>query len=681
MYEKIPDGKIIDIQGLECCLPPEGYVFNILTKKIEYRGIYKRSEVKAEQFWKRFEFPFWYKEVLKEWDSYDKSKKDEDPDFYNEKLEEYKKQEWDRRLNGFWFYNYGVPVYITGLYYFYLQWWSIDIGYPKFRIPDLEKFYFMQYCIEDPKCLGGLEVTKRRFGKSFVAGCFVTEYPSRTKMANGGIQSKTGSDAKKFFSKTVVNPFRRLPKFFRPEYDESLGVNPKSELRFQKTNVRGKNANKNVDKDELGSLIDWATSDKVAYDGQKLHRYVGDEEAKTVEVDVYDRHEVVRYCLKDDEGNIIGKAWYTTTVEKLDSDKNGVQDAFKLLWKESDQLNKGENGETRSGLYRFFMSAKRTRYFDEYGYPDEEKTLKAILADRETVKNNSRSLNARTRKEPLTIEEAFLDDADTCVFNVNNITSRMKELNMNPITKRKIKFYRDEEQKIRWRDIQDSEKDFCWEVTWMPPKEKCNLFTFDGVLRKPNNTQDGAITIDSYSNSQGGRKYGSKAAAWIGRRFDINDPHNTGRAVGFLYGRPEVKDSLHEQVMMASEYYGYQAWYEHTADDYEGYFRERGKIGYLGLYPMSLIDPTKRDKAERYKGTPITPFSLTKQLDIGIAYFEHHSNNIDWIEILENALKFDPYDRTKYDCMVSFLMLLSILQEPTKMQTSRKSPIIKIYQN
>ena len=70
------------------------------------------------------------------------------------------------------------------------------------------------------------------------------------------------------------------------------------------------------------------------------------------------------------------------------------------------------------------MSAKKTRNFDAYGYPDEEKTLKAILADRETVKNNPRALSARIRKEPLTIEEAFMTDSDKCIFNTVNIGNR-----------------------------------------------------------------------------------------------------------------------------------------------------------------------------------------------------------------------------------------------------------------
>jgi len=677
MYEKIDGGSVIEIQGLKCNLPPEGYVFNIITKQVEFRGIYKRSENKSEQYWKRIVLPDWYQDTMKRWDEFDKKKKDDDVEFYDEKLEEFKKQEWDRRLNGFWYMNNGIPTFLTGLHYLYLQWWPIDIGYPKFRIPDLEKFYFMDYCIQDPLCMGMLEVTKRRFGKSFVAGLFVSEYITRTKMTNGGIQSKTGSDAKKFFAKTVVNPFRRLPKFFRPEYDMSLGVNPKTEMRFQKTNVRGKKAEDSVDKDELGSIIDHQSADTVAYDGQKLHRYVADECGKTTEVNVYDRHEVVRYCLLDDEGKIIGKALYTTTVEKLTTEKDGVQDAFKLLWEESNQDKRQENGTTSSGLYRFFMSAKRTRNFDDFGFPDENKTLDQILADRETVKNNPRALSARVRKEPLTIDEAFSTDSDKCIFNVMNIGAREQYLKENPVLKRHIVFYRDLDQTVRWRNITSKEEDFHWVITQFPKPGEENKHTFDVKTRKPGRISDGAIAIDGYSNSQGG-KYGSKASAWIGRRYDLLNPETTGKAIGHLYGRPAIKEILHEQVLLAAEYYGYQAWYEHNSDDYLSYFRERGRIGYLGSYPLSTIDPSKRETAERHKGFPTTPFSLTKQADVGIMYFESHIDSIDFENLLEDAKKFDPNNRTDYDITVSFLMLIVCLMEPIQKQVKRE-PLVKSY--
>lgn len=679
MYDKIEGGKIVDVQGLQCCLPPVGYVYNVLTKKLEYRGVYERSKIKEEQYWEVPPNPSWYKDVMQAWDDYDKKKKDDDPDFYDERLEDFKRQEWDRRLNGYWYKNNGDDVYLTGTHYLYIRWWSIDIGLPKFRIPDLEKAYFMQYCIEDPLCMGMVEVTKRRFGKSFWAGLFLCEYVTRTKMAFGGIQSKTGKDASKFFGKTVVNPFRRLPKFFRPEYDMSLGVNPKSEMRFQKTNVRGKKAESAISKDELGGGIDHQPSDKISYDGQKLHRYVADECGKTVEADVYERHEVIRYCLMDDEGKIIGKALYTTTVEKIESDKDGVQDAFKSLWNESNQNSRKENGMTGSGLYRFFMTAKRTRYFDKYGYPDVERTEKEILSDREGVKDNQRSLFARIRKEPLTIEEAFSIDADKCIFNSFNIAKREKELEENPVPKRGIWFYRDENtQRVKWRDIIPKEKSFHWKVTPDFPLSdaESNKFEQEGSLRKPARTEYGAIGIDGYSNSQGGQKWGSRASAWAGQRA-INGKKK--KVFGHLYGRPNDKDLLHEQVMLCAEWLGVQAFYEHNSDDYDSYFKQRGRRLYLGLYPKILIDPIKIEATERHRGVPTTPFSLTKQADLGVAYFEDQCDDIDYQELLDDSKEFDPNDRTKSDITVSFLITNAVLTERPVIVPPKKVPLIAAY--
>ena len=204
MFKPYENGTSVNIQGLICNIPEPGYVFNAFTNTLQWRGVYQRSDNPKHQYWERIKPPVWYDEVMKEWDNYEKKRKDDQPDFYNEKLEEFKKQEWDRRLNGFWFMNNGKPTYITGLHYLYLQWWNIDIGSPKFRIPDLEKSYFLEYCIQDPISMGMVEVTKRRFGKSFFAGAFLVDYITRTKMTFGGIQSKTGADAKKFFSKTLL---------------------------------------------------------------------------------------------------------------------------------------------------------------------------------------------------------------------------------------------------------------------------------------------------------------------------------------------------------------------------------------------------------------------------------------------------------------------------------------------
>jgi len=239
----------------------------------------------------------------------------------------------------------------------------------------------------------------------------------------------------------------------------------------------------------------------------------------TTEANIFDRHEVIRYCLLDEEGKIIGKALYSTTVEKLDSDKDGVQKAAKELWAASNQGNRQENGMTQSGLYRFFQTSDEGRNFDIYGQPNVEKTIKEILSDREGVKDNQRSLFARIRKEPRTIDEAFSVDADTCIFNSFNMAKRRKELEVEPMPNRGIWFHRDADtQLVKWRDITPKEKNFHWSVSPDFPlsMEGSNRFVKDGSLRKPGNTEFGAIGIDGYSNSQGGQKWGSKASGWAG---------------------------------------------------------------------------------------------------------------------------------------------------------------------
>jgi len=684
MYNKIEGGTCINIQGLDCWIPPEGYVVNIKTGKLEHTGVYSRSENTEEQYWERKPLPSWYKERIKEEEAYEKRRKEGELPYFNEELEEYTKTEWFRRLNGFWYMNHGKATYITGAHYTYMQWWQLDTGYPKFRIPDLEYFYFLQYCIEDPECMGMLEITKRRFGKTFRGGLFLYDYPTRTRMANGGIQSKTGNDAKKVFGKAVISPFKKLPKFFRPEYDMSLGITPKTEIRFQQTNVRGKKAEETLDKEELGSMIDHQSADTVAYDGQKIHRYFSDEWAKTVEVNIYDRHEVIRYCLMDDEGKIIGKALYSSTVEKLETDRDGIQEAAKKLWDDSDQLSKQENGRTPSGLYRFFMTADRARNFDLYGFPDVEKTVKEILADRDSVKHNPRTLIKRIKKEARTIEEAFSDDDEGCIFNLPNINARKAYLKENPITHwRYLHYYRDPlDQVVKWRDIDPQKTELYWKILSLPDPSEANKYHYEGGFRKPNRTEFGVIGVDGYSNSQGGKIYGSKLSGWMFSKFDIRDPNNTGMFFGHIYGRPNEKDDMHNQILLAAEYMGFSVYYEFVADDYYTYFKNRGRLGYLGKFPRNSIEPAKlnKDKVERHYGFPTTEFALTKQNDAMISYVEHHCDKIYYLELLEDLPKFRPYQRTTFDRTVSAMItLVSSMELTTK--PKRKTPLITVYPN
>lgn len=697
MYWEIPQGSKINIQGLNCVVPPVGYVFNISTGQLDEIGVYKRSEIPEEQYWEKIPLPSWYKGVIKDWDKYDRVKKDADEDFYDADLEVFKKQEWNRRLNGFWFMNYNPykkesePIYITGANYLFLQWLQIDIGTPTFRFPDLEYFYFQQYCIEDPFCMGMIEITKRRFGKTYRGGAFLLDYVTRTKNANGGIQSKTGGDAKKVFSKAVVPVFKSLPKFFKPEYDMSLGVTPKTEIRFQQTNVRGKKAAEILEKDELNSMIDHQSADKVAYDGQKLHRYFGDEFAKTVEADVYERHDVVRYCLLDDEGNIIGKALYSSTVEQLESEKEGVSEAAINLWNDSDHLNKGANGRTASGLYRFFMSSLRARNFDKYGFPDVEKTEKEIDADRETVRHNRRSWAARVRKEPKTIDEAFYSGSSTCEFDSENILKQVKDLEAEPPFWRKMRLvekrekvpneYPDQPYKTIRKVSPMDDENGGWQILEYPNKEN-HFEAYGNNILSPLNKNLYQIGVDTTQDRVA--VAGSNPAIIVFKKscmVTIGDEKvETGMYPVAIWDNPTRMDiHFDEEVLKACMWYGCTAAYEiDRRNDFVRFFRSKDCSDFLEWTPKIMMNPLKPNKPKEPGQRSGDPFQLAQMLQISKWYidgdsmneYNGHVHRIKYIPLLQQLLKYDHLDRTKSDLVVALQMALCAvfgeMQNPVK---------------
>lgn len=626
MHLKIKGGNTVEIQGLECNLPPVGFVVDIRTDELIESPVISRSAKKSEQFWEREPLPDWYKQ-------HDKLiHPNDDPD---PRMQKFISREWDRRLNGVWVMMNGVPTYLTGLHYMYLQWWCIDIGYPKYRLPDLEYFYFLQYCIEDPDCMGMVEITKRRFGKTFRCGLFLYEYTSRMSESNSGLQSKTNGDAKKVFSKAIIKPFKKLPRFFRPEYDMSQGITPKSELRFQQTNVKGKKAEETLDKDELGSVIDFQSSDEVAYDGQKLHRYVADECGKTTEVSVYDRHEVVRYCVLDDEGSIIGKMLYTTTVEEMEA--GGA--SFFELWKASDQTNREENGRTPSGLYRFFMPADRTRNFDKYGVPDQVKTLEAILADRKSVENNSRSLAARKRKEPLSQEEAFRVDGTKCMYDSEALNNRLETVNWQDVTER---------GNFCWKDgVRDSEVIWIksangrWEIPVGFSLDKPNSIIARGNQFLPGNKMRFVSGVDPYDHGLvQDENRASNAASFV---FQKNNPilgddtFNRAFVSKYCY-RHKIPSMMYEDILMQCVYFGCPLLYESQKPGIKTYFETR-KYGQFLIHLPGYVDT----------GIPSTSENKHTLAELTEEYIGTNMHKVFFKSLITDWLAFDLKDTQKYD--------------------------------
>lgn len=197
---------------------------------------------------------------------------------------EFIQREWGRRKNGYWFYNNGVPTYITGTHYLYCAYWKIDVGLPEYRDRDRKFFLFSQFCENDPNSFGFVYPKHRREGATHKAGVWNYDGVSQKRRVRGGIQSMTEQHAKTVFQKHIVPGWRYLPFFFQPIYEGS--TNPKRELSFNAPAIRvtATNMGERVI-DALGSSIDFGSSDKGFYDGSKLYRYHVDEAGKCLSRD------------------------------------------------------------------------------------------------------------------------------------------------------------------------------------------------------------------------------------------------------------------------------------------------------------------------------------------------------------------------------------------------------------
>ena len=635
MYTKT-DGELLQIQGLSCYLPEEGMVFNNVTQEFESRGIFRRSSLDDKQFWERPQPPGDYLKKRQKEFTLQKS----DPNHVDLELQNYRVQEWDRRMNGFWFMNNGKPTYLTGLHYFYLTHWMLDTGYPDFRIPDLEFFYFLQYCIEDPHSLGMIECTKRRQGKTVRAGVFLYDLTSRAKNIYGGIQSKTLEDAKNnVFAKGLILPFKQLPDFFVPVYDTEKGQTPKSELRFFKQNKRGKNQEIYDPRTELESTITFKSSDMYAYDGTKLHRYVADECGKTKDIDVFERHQVVQLCLQLD-GEIIGKCLYTTTVEEMDS---GGED-FQRLWEASNQDERNANGRTKSGLYRYFLPAFKTLYYDKYGYPNEEKAKQYYMNERESLEDDSKALASYIRKNPFTIEEAFWKEGETCLFDSIKINKQLESITW---MREKDLFHRGD---FVWKDgkrdgmveFKQSRKGKFYIHKAIPVDLEWNDVDKKGTKFTPTNVSKFVAGCDPFDHNvvaSGSRM--SNGAGYVYAKYDANSDLSETFICEYIH-RPQTSDIFYEDMLKMSVFFGCKILVENNKIGIVKYFQFRGYEKFLMKLPKS--------KTFGVPANAKTHQQMVEELEL---YVFENCNKVIFKNLLIDLLSFDINNTTKFDAAMA----------------------------
>ncbi len=647
-------GEIYEIQDLKIALPKAENVHTF-----------------EEDRWKHTEYP---KELSKiksvfDWEEY--------PLDFKEKWYDYIDEEFNRREQGFWFYNKGVATYITGTNYMYLQWSKIDVGQPDFRESNRLFYIFWEACKADPRCYGMCYLKNRRSGFSFMASGETVNQATISTDSRFGILSKSGPDAKKMFTDKVVPISVNYPFFFKPIQD---GMDrPKTELAYRVP--ASKFTRRKLDSNEklqeitgLDTTIDWKNTGDNSYDGEKLKLLVHDESGKWERpTNILNNWRVTRTCLRLGS-RIIGKCMMGSTSNALD--KGG--DNFKKLYNDSDVTQRNANGQTRSGLYSLFipMEWNYEGYIDSYGFPVFNTPKKEVVGpfgdaitqgvieywdnEVEGLKNDQDGLNEFYRQFPRTTKHAFRDESKESLFNLTKI---YEQIDFNEDLKNSISVT---QGSFQWENgVKDTKVMFVpnkngrFRVSWIPPLNLQNRVIIKGGLKYPGNEHCGAFGCDSYDISGTVDKRGSNGSLHGLTKFSMEDVPPNHFFLEYI-ARPQTAEIFFEDVLMALVFYGMPILAENNKPRLLYHLKRRGYRKFsinrpdkkynklsvtereLGGIPNSSEDIKQAHAAaiESY----IEDFVGLKTTGYGDMYFQR---------TLEDWAKFNINNRTKHDASIS----------------------------
>jgi len=650
-------GEIYSIQNLLIALPLA-------------EDVYKSSNKIENQRWQVLDYPSELNKIKTVYDW------NERPIAFKEKYYDYINKEFVRREEGYWYYNKGIPTYITGSHYMYLQWTKIDVGHADFRESNRLFYIFWEACKSDSRCYGLCYLKNRRSGFSFMASSDTVNQATISRDSRFGILSKSGADAKKMFTDKVVPISINYPFFFKPIQDGM--ERPKTELSYKVPSKRlTRNSIKETSEDiqaGLDTTIDWKNTGDNSYDGEKLKLLVHDESGKWERPDnILNNWRVTKTTLRLGR-RIVGKCMMGSTSNALD--KGGEN--FKKLYEASDVNKRNRNGQTSSGLYSLFvpMEWNYEGYIDSYGLPvfdTPKKPVKGIDGEEidigvishwenevEGLKDDQDGLNEYYRQFPRTEKHAFRDEAKESLFNLTKIYEQIdynEDLrNTNVVTQGNFQW----EGGIKdTRVIFVPNKNGRFLVSWVPPIALQNRYSIKNNTKYPGNEHCGAFGCDSYDISGTVDGKGSKGSLHGLTKFSMEDvPPN----LFFLeyISRPQTADIFFEDVLMALVFYGMPILAENNKPRLLYYIKRRGYRGYSMNRPdrtMNKLSTTEREIG----GIPNSSEDIKQAHAAAIEdYIENHVGllnegygNTYFQRTLEDWAKFNINNRTKHDASIS----------------------------
>ncbi len=706
-------GEIYNVNGLNIGLPqkpPKEQIINY------------NQPVHLLQKWKRDKMPneLTYESIDAVTSKFNgtREKKQEKIDQYLKDLfiryDDYIKEQYRKRNEGVWIYLNGNPIYLTGTYWFGIQWVREISEYPSLRLIQNELMIFWEACKADPRCFGMQYVKNRRMGASLMAIFEILDAGTLNEDKLIGMISKKGEDASKIFRR-FITAFKRLPSFFRPVWDGTN--NPKKKLNLEEATKRKSVGDSVAMGNGLGTMVEWHNTDLNAMDGDAIFRSLVDEAGKyPPEVPFSKYWEIVKTTHRTGLTSIKGKSMVVSTVNSLK--KGGAE--YKKVWDQSDIRDRDGNGQTKSGLYGLFIPAKYCMegFFDEYGFSILEDPKQPIKNDEGgyikkgsvtslknaivALQNDPEGLNEFMRQNPETIEDAFRDESNECAFNLIHLQEQLdhNKWELNDLWKTDKDFLGNdglERGNFIWENgVQDTK------AVWVPDLENGRFFIKRGchppkefrnswetvkkngiTAKAPLAGHIGTFGVDPYNRSVNADGRGSKGSIILTTRENTCDEMPNDALVVEYIDRPKKVEQFFEDVILVSVYYSMPFLSELSNERFLHFIKDRGYRHYSMNNPFKTYNKLSPEE-KLVGGAPQQDSKIgTAQFyaseafvqdNVGVARnsknrMEGQMADMPFTRTLIQLKEVDPENRTKFDAYIAFSLSLVGNQKKLKIKT------------
>jgi hypothetical protein len=645
------------------------------------------------------------------------------------------KEQWYYLTYGYWFFCNGKPTYINKWHYRYLHYWTLeDIAHPEYRDKDRRWFIFIEdteTCTTTPEgrdfidrlFFGVVNPKHRRDGatsRSLVIGYDIV---TKTPGGHAGIQSFDETNAKEHYISKVLPSFQDMPFFLKPIWRGSNA--PQSELEF-------KNPGNRIGR-SLGSVFDYAKSaGRKAYEGQKLHFGLLDEEGKTTQENIVERWSVLMPTFSQGARNkIFGLAIHPSTVYEMTS-KGGAN--YKTLCEQSRDEKRDDSGRTTSGLRLMFMPAYDglEGFIDKYGgsviktpTPEQSAFIGKTIGAEEYLSRTGRALldskgpgaadayRDFMLENPTRYKHCFYSlsgDSGLNIQKIDNAISRIEtaiSVGNSPTVPGRFMWIIDGygepvdserfvEDGLHWKNPDGRVEFFpCepgdeynsrWNISeFLIPSMSNRKIRIDG-LWYPENPGVRVVGADpiTFLDERAARSsnFNTRLSKGGGAAFRARDKSvdtdntntsdwETYKFIGDYSYRPISDDVYAEDILMGCIYWGAELFQEYNIKLLWKYLIQRGYSGFL-KYQINDVTGRPKDKPGL--------FSLVdSKQDLMNAlknYIEWHSERENHLEILSQARQINGIEEfRKYDVLISAALCLEAIKIDTKMSIETENKL------